>query len=149
MLGRRLMFVVLFIVPLQAWSAYDVEKIKSRVLEQDLFKVSDWQHANNKWKAVSSLRGAVLQVGEQKTEYVLPFINPLQKSSAKAQCSALALVGLTPDSDEERARIDETIEASIQRHVLKFTDLNGVRFTISARLVGPIVQLFCDLKPKA
>jgi len=142
------MFVVLCAIPFQAWSGYDAETIKADVIKQELFQVSAWQQTNNVWQAVSSLRGAVLSVGEQKTEYVLPFVNPQQKKTAKMQCTALAMLGLTPKDDAERLVIKNIITASIQRHVLKYTDLNGVRFTITARQVGPVVQLFCDLRSK-
>ncbi len=148
MLKKRLMFLILYLMPLQAWSVYDVEAIKAEVIKQELFQVSAWQQSNNVWQAVTSLRGAVLSVDQQKTEYMLPFVNPQQKKAAEIQCTALAMLGLTPEDDAERSTIKKAITASIRRHVLKYTDLNGIRFTITARQVGPIVQLFCDLKSK-
>lgn len=149
MLKSKLIFVILCVIPFQAWSGYDAETIKADVIKQELFQVNAWQQTNNVWQAVPSLRGTVLSVGEQKTEYVLPFINPQQKKTAAMQCTALAMLGLTPKDDAERLVIKNAITASIQRHVLKYTDLNGVRFTITARQVGPVVQLFCDLRSKA
>lgn len=146
MLINRFMFVVLFITPLQLCAGYDVEAIKERVTKQDLFQVKAWQLSNEGWQAVSALQGAVLKVGEKKTEYILPFINLRQKNTAETQCTALAMLGLAPSNEKERLVVENAITASIQRHVLKYTDLNGVRFTITARQVGPVVQLFCDLR---
>jgi len=148
MLKRRLLFVILCFMPFQVWSVYDAEAIKADVIKQELFQVSAWQQTNNVWQAVTSLRGTELSVSEQKTEYVLPFINPQQKKTAEIQCTALAMLGLVPRDDAERSVIKNAITASIRRHVLKYADLNGVRFTITARQVGPIVQLFCDLRSK-
>lgn len=142
------MFVILYLMPLQVWSVYDAETIKEGIIKQELFQVNAWQQTHNVWQAVTSLRGTALSVGEQKTEYILPFINPLQKKTAEIQCTALAMLGLTPKNDAERLVVKNVITASIQRHVLKYADLNGVRFTITARQVGPVVQLFCDLRSK-
>ncbi len=146
MLISRFMFVVVFIAPLQLCAGYDVDVIKERITKQELFQIKAWRPSNEGWQAVSSLQGAMLRVGGQKIEYVLPFINPRQKSTAETQCTALAMLGLAPGNEKERLVVKDAITASIQRHVLKYTDLNGVRFTITARQVGPVVQLFCDLR---
>ncbi|MDH5301323.1 MAG: hypothetical protein OEW58_08180 [Gammaproteobacteria bacterium] len=136
----------LLVVSSPGWSDYDPGRIKQALMKDPTFKIDGWDSAQDGWRARSAMRGLLLNVMDERSEMMLPYINMQQKVAAREQCETLGEIGLSADSETERAAIARVVKSAAQHHLTKFTDHNGLRFEVTPVLKGPYVRLSCIVR---
>lgn len=149
MQAARLLFITAISIPQLAWSNYDPVKIKNAISDQtELFAISGWQEGEaSSWTATTSQKWVSISVSPERSELVSPYFNPALIKTSKKRCAELAAIGLSVHSEEGNNTIADLIDKSTQHHRIEYLELNGARFEVIPKVVGPFVRLFCTIKP--
>jgi len=146
---NRLIILLMLLLPTQAWSAYNADKIKSDINNKHaLFKVSEWKKADKKntWHASTSLKWVVISVSDNKADFITPFINPRQMKDGKKLCAEFAAITSNSTDKESQSAIKEAIRKATTRHNFISIKLNDVQFTVKPKIYNTIVSLHCSTK---
>ncbi len=152
MLAVRLIALATLFLPFSAISAYNPDRIKEAVLsDQAIFNVTGWKKTgkDNGWEGETSQRLLSLTVSDKISTVRSPHISPKQKVISKKRCAELGLIGINPQSKDEREKVFYLVKMATQKHIAQFTDINGIRFEALPEMKGTYVSLLCRIKPSA
>jgi len=149
MIIKQLLILLIMTLPIQAWSAYDLEKIKNGISSNKTdFKVTGWEKSNKHgWLAKTQLKRSTISVSEKRSQLIVPYINNTQKKSGKILCEKFATTAMDPLNDDELKSIKSAIRKATTRHKTKFLNLNNMKFLVTPKLIGAVVSLHCSVKP--
>ena len=145
---NRVILVLCLLLPLQAWSAFDIEEIKNNISNNQSFAVSQWikKDDENSWHATTSNKRMVISVDENNATFITPYINSRQKIAAKALCAEFGVITTQSTDKTSQLLIKKAILGATTRHKIKYLTLNNVKFSVTPKLIGAVVSLHCESK---
>lgn len=144
----RALFVLLCLIPATALAEYDQALMKKGFTE--LFKVDNWKMSDNgaAWVSTGRKDGVVLSVSAQNAGMIgIPENTGKQGMYLLVGCIAIAEIGLKPETEKQRTKISNTIQAALNSQSKKSITMNGVRFEANLTEVFGNAVLSCDLSP--